>query len=381
MARHLNLASRPHDDEARMPQPPKPLAILYDFLQVRGGAEAVTLFLRDAFPESTVWVGAVDPAAFPSEMLEGVFSLSAHPPSANAALRAILTAQRFKRASARLNPYGSVLYSGHYAPLAVLRRAQGPNLLYAHAPPLPFALDQHNEYLARCTWWQRAPFSALCRWLRPRYERAVRHMDTVIANSEFVRASLSRHYGVNALVIHPPCRIDDLGWAGQDGYYLSFARLENYKRVDRIIEAFRRLPERRLVVGSEGSELLRLRALAADAPNVEFAGALDRKRLREILGGCIATIHIPRQEPFGISVVESLAAGKPVIGVNEGGIPEIVVDGETGTLLCPDPSPGEIREAVISLPPSRAAGMRSACQSRASRFGPEVFLRRIRKIL
>ena len=206
-------------------------------------------------------------------------------------------------------------------------------------------------------------------------------MDLIIANSENVRKRLAQFVGVAAQVIHPPCDVDGHRWLGQRDYYLSTARLEPLKRVELLIEAFRRMPDLRLVVASGGSEEKRLRALAADADNIEFTGWLDRAQLRTLIGHCIATLYIPRDEDFGMSPVESLAAGKPVIGVAEGGLLETVADGQSGQLIAGEPTIDDIIAAVRGMSPGRAASMRALCEQRATAFSEQRFLQQIGQVI
>ena len=98
------------------------------------------------------------------------------------------------------------------------------------------------------------------------------------------------------------------------------------------------------------------------------------------LGRCVATIYIPRDEDFGMAPIESMAAGKPVIAVAEGGLLETVVDGETGILIKADPSPDDVMQAVQKMPPERSKDMREACERRAKQFDKDVFINKIREV-
>jgi glycosyltransferase involved in cell wall biosynthesis len=210
----------------------------------------------------------------------------------------------------------------------------------------------------------------------------MKRMSVIIANSNNVQQRIRTYLDKDSIVVYPPCDVDACRWLGQeDGYYLSTARLEPHKRVDIVVEAFRRMPDRKLLVASGGSELTRLQRLADGARNIDFTGWVDTDRLRELIGRAIATIYVPRDEDFGISPVESMAAGKPVIGVAEGGLLETVVEGQTGLLLPPDPGAEELMEAVLSMDTDRALSMREACERRAQAFRVELFLDRMREIV
>ena len=141
------------------------------------------------------------------------------------------------------------------------------------------------------------------------------------------------------------------------------------------------MPDKELVVTSHGEEFDRLKALAGDAANITFLGWVSEADLRRLVGEAIATIYVPVDEDFGMSPVESMAAGKPCIGVAEGGLLETVLDGETGILLKPDFAVGDLSGAVQWLNTGRAMSMRHACESRATLFERGAFVARMREIV
>jgi glycosyltransferase involved in cell wall biosynthesis len=100
-----------------------------------------------------------------------------------------------------------------------------------------------------------------------------------------------------------------------------------------------------------------------------------------LLGECLATIYIPKDEDFGMTPIESMAAGKPVIGVREGGLKETIQHGETGILVPADPDIEDIVQAVSQLDRRKAKNMREACQARAKRFDVTVFTSHMTNLL
>jgi len=166
----------------------------------------------------------------------------------------------------------------------------------------------------------RPALQAFINYLQPRYENAITQMDTLIANSENVRRRIQYYLNQEAIVIYPPCDTARFIWRGQDNYYLSMGRLDPLKRVDLIIQAFLKMPDKRLIITSGGSELQQLKKLAKNAPHIQFTGWLDDAQLADLVGHAIATVYLAKNEDFGMSPLESMAAGKPVIGVAEGGV-------------------------------------------------------------
>ncbi|MDN5939386.1 MAG: glycosyltransferase [Salinisphaera sp.] len=295
----------------------------------------------------------------------------------------------FRKHNAFLSDYDTAVYSGCDS-LAAACPGAGYNLHYCHTPPRHY-YDQYRQLEADDLERLRVPRlgqpplrllrSALIDVLRRRYETAIQRMDRVVANSETVARRLRHYLGVDAAVVHPPCDTAAFAWRGQEDFYLSTARHEPLKRIDAIIAAFRRMPDRRLVVASVGSQTKTLRRQAAGAANICFVGCVDDAKLQDLIGLCTATIYVPVDEDFGISPVESMAAGKPVIGAREGGLLETMVDGETGLLIDMTRGADAIVDAVLTLDGRRAAGMREPCERRAPMFGRKVFRERMGALL
>lgn len=352
-------------------------AVLHDYFAIRGGGERLAMTLAQGLEWPLVTGFVADPLqheGWPGGNIRSLGVGASHPLS-----RTLALIRAWRRC--RL-PGGTevALFSGSYAPLAAAGMDHVRTIYYCHSPPR-FLYDQRAFFLQRLPVWQRPGFLALCAYFRRGYEDAIRRMDRVVCNSENVRGRLRRYLEVEGEVVYPPVETGRFRWLGQEGYYLSLARLDPLKRVDRIVAAFRRMPERKLIVVSGGEEGGRLRELAEGASNIQFVGWVDDEGLRRLIGQAVATIYLPREEDFGMSPVESMAAGKPVIGVAEGGLLETIVDGKTGILLPPDPSPEAICEAVEQLTPVRARAMRKTCEIRARRFDRQVFLDRMRRLV
>jgi len=292
-------------------------------------------------------------------------------------LRQLRLIHAFRNKTSFLKNYRQAIYSGFYSPLAITNHQHSGNIYYCHTPPR-FMYDQRDFYLSRLPFWQRPLLGCFTNYLKPMYEAAVASMDIIIANSENVRGRIQTYLKKDALVVYPPCDTESFPWLGQADYYLSTARLDPLKRVDHIIEAFVKMPDKKLIVTSEGSEYARLQKQAGQRDNILFTGLVSEEKLRDLVGNAIATIYLPRNEDFGMSPVESMAAGKPVIGVREGGLMETVVHGETGMLLSPEVNREEIIDAVSVLTPVRALQMRGACEERAQLFSKELFLDKMR---
>jgi glycosyltransferase involved in cell wall biosynthesis len=289
-------------------------------------------------------------------------------------------ARAFETKTDFIGSYDAVIYSGFYAPLAVLNFGGARNIYYCHTPPR-LLYDQRAFYYSRLPFVLHPLVNFFLRYLQPRYEAAVAKMDTVVTNSENVNKRLNQYLGVKGIIVHLPCDTKKFSNFGQENYYVSTARLDPLKRVDKVVRAFLKMPHETLIVASGGPELKRLQSLARGAANIVFTNWLSENKIHELIGKAIATIYVPRDEDFGMSPVESMAAGKPVIGVAEGGLLETIIDGETGILIPPELSLEQICEAVSKMTLKKALSMRSACEERAMVFSKEIFIEKMKGII
>jgi len=250
--------------------------------------------------------------------------------------------------------------------------------------------------------WQRPLLRVVMSLYRLAYERAVGRMDTIVTISETVRKRFRRYLGYDSLVIHPPSETERFRWIERGNYFLSTARVDPLKRVGLIVRAFKEMPDKRLIVVSGGVDLSKIQRMTEKAQNIDVLGWVDDEKLCDLMGRCIATIYIPRDEDFGISPVESMAAGKPVIGVQEGGLLETVGGSrgeraedrgqglevgkgllvtDCGVLVAKEPGVADVIEAVEWMTPKRVLAMRGSCEERAKRFNTDVFFQKMRDLI
>jgi glycosyltransferase involved in cell wall biosynthesis len=158
-------------------------------------------------------------------------------------------------------------------------------------------------------------------------------VDSFMANSSTTAARIRKIYRRDAQVVHPPVDTDYYtpGDAEPEDYYLVLSRLVPYKRVDLAVQACTALG-RPLVVIGEGPERKRLEAMAG--PTVTFKGFLPFEECREHYRRCRAFLF-PGLEDFGITPVEAMACGRPVIAYGAGGARDSVKPGETGLFFKP----------------------------------------------
>lgn len=387
----------------------KPL-VVHDFFTFPGGGEKLVKVLADGLG-ATLWTGELNLRYFPEDFFQNSWpnSLKAHakPPFW---LRLSKTAQLWWAFSnfPRCAPAWTI-FSGSLSLLAH-KRIFGQKILYCHTPPR-LLYDQERNFLRLTPWYQRWALRLLMILYKKAYARAIQDMDLIIANSNNVQQRIKSYLGLDSVVVHPPIETEKFCWLGQEDFYLSTARLDPLKRVDIIVEAFKKMPDKKLMVISGGSEEEKIKKMAEDAENIQILGWVSEEKLRKLMGQCIASIYIPRDEDFGMSPVESLAAGKPVIGVQEGGLMETIGDWglriadcelritncglgigdwglnkgmieiECGVLVRPEPDVEDMIQAVRYLDYKRSREKKRACEQRAKAFDQSVFLDKMKSVI
>lgn len=241
---------------------------------------------------------------------------------------------------------------------------------YPHSPPR-WLYDLFRDRMERVNYpgisFAARAYAKLWRALD---KEALDYVDLFVANSELIRDRIRRYYDREATVVYPPVTGD---WRneGDDGYFVTWSRLDREKRIDTIVEAFTGLDER-LIVAGDGEQRSRLERMARGHENVEIRGFVDD--IESLVARATAVVYAPTQEDFGLVGAEALTAGKPLIGVNEGFTRAQVEEGVTGVTF--DPTVTDLREAVRAFDPSDYDA--ETIQRHAERYSYDAFAEALR---
>ena len=277
-----------------------------------------------------------------------------------------------------LSGYDIVISSNHAVAKGVITGPRQMHLSYVHSP-MRYAWDLRDEYL-RAAGLERGPMAWAARLVLERLRRwdarSATGVDVFLANSMHVAQRIRKAYGREAQVLYPPVDVSAFPLAEKKGdCYVTVSRLEAYKRIDLLVAAFARMPQRRLAVIGDGPEMRRLRAAAP--ANVSLLGRLPSSAVREHMQQARAFLFAGLED-FGIVMAEAQACGTPVIAFGAGGAAEIV-HGErsprpTG-LLFSEQSADAVVEAVNRFDREAARFAPAACRENALRFDRAEFRR------
>lgn len=357
--------------------------IIHDRFQFRGGAERLVLNLAkilDADIATEFWTDTTYPK---SEAPKKVFVLDSDEPRMMV-LRYFRAQWNFWwKAGKLMKNYDTIIFSGNNCLAAAWRPLGGKKIVYYCHTPVRYVYDLFEERRsAEPSAFKRVVYYDMGKWLiRACYRLGLSRMKTVVTNSQNVHDRLLRFCKKESRIITPPIDTKKFTWQGQGDYYLSFARLDSLKRVTDIVRAFQHMPDKKLVIASGGEDAERVAELARGYENIQLVGWVDDAQLKELVGNCIANIYIPVDEDFGMTAVEGMSAGKPCIGVDEGGLRETIIPDKTGVLIPVKYRIEDLIEAVKSMTPERALAMRNDCEQQAQRFSLERFEREMKEVI
>ena len=222
-----------------------------------------------------------------------------------------------------VSEYPLVISSSHLVGKGVLTSPDQLHVSYVHTP-VRYAWDQMSIYLSGNSKLKRL-MEPLIRWylhhLRQWDQLSASRVDCLFANSRFTARRISRYWGRDAKVIHPPVSVERFRWdQSREDYYLCLGRLVPNKRVDLVVRAFNEL-ELPLVIVGDGPERHSLESIAG--PTIKFLGRQTIKQVEDLMEHCRAFVY-GGVEDFGIAPVEAMAAGAPVIGFGRGGLLDTV---------------------------------------------------------
>lgn len=305
------------------------VAIVHDVINQYGGAEKVLEELHALFPDAAVLAPSYHADSLPPHFRQWGIRTSwlDRLPGANRFHRLVFPLYPFAMHSLSVEGYDLVISSSFNFAHNITTGPHTAHLCYCHSPSR-FLWD--FEAYAR-----REGFGALKRSmivpflppLRALDLAAAQGVDHWVATSDLVRRRISKIYRRRSAVLAPPIDVNEFHVSPRhDGYYLLLMRLVGWKRADIAIEACSRLGLKLVVAGS-GRDEARLRKIAG--PSVEFVGRVDGERKADLFSRCAAFI-LPAIEDFGITPLEAMASGRPVIALGQGGVLDTVIPGVTG---------------------------------------------------
>jgi len=349
----------------------------YWLLNTRGGEKVVEALCR-MLPEADIFTLFYEPDRVPPDIRAHRVHTSFLQPFRKR-YRSLLPLMPMALESFDLRGYDLVVSSESGPAKGVLVPSAARHVCYCHTP-MRYLWDLYPAYRNEWTTsrWKRAAMTPLANYLRIWDYSSAARVDDFVANSENVRRRISRTYRRESVVIPPPVAVETFYWKSPEDYYLIVSELVAYKRLDSAIRVFAG-NGRRLRVAGDGPEFKRLKRYATS--NIEFCGRVSDEELRELYARCRAFV-MPGEEDFGMTAVEALASGKPVVALGRGGALETIPASEPlGGLLYGEATDDSLREAIAVWDLREKEIDHEALRRYAARFSEGEFSRRMMPLL
>lgn len=363
------------------------IAIVHDYIKEYGGAERVLEELIKIYPDAHIYTSVYIPEylgphrdrfkkyKIRTSFLQNIpFKAKLISPMRLAAPLAFMNMD--------LSRYDRIIVSqtGAYFPSLVPKSKDQRLICYTHTPPRYL-----YGYMTARDWksntFKRVIGNIMNHFLRMVDFYASKNVDVFIANSEEVAKRIKKFYRREATVIYPPVSISDQRSATSDkqSFYLTGGRLAMAKGTDIIIDAFIKngKPLKVFGKGFAGFEE-KLKTKAHGKPNIEFLGEVSDDEKLRLMAGSIAFVFSSFDEDFGITPVEAMGTGTPVIAFKSGGVTETVVEGKTG-LFYEANTPFALNKAINSFEKLKIRP--EDCRQQAKKFSPKEFDMKIKKIV
>src|SRR3989344_1038359 len=354
------------------------IALVHDHLIQEGGAERVLEIFQEIYPQAPTYTLLFDQSKLGQTFKDKDIRTSflQNWPGALKHYQWFLPLMPTATESYDLMAYDAVLSSCSAMAKGIITRSNTLHFCYCHTPTRYLWSDTHR-YVDELKYNRlvKKAIPYMLNRLRAWDQLAAQRVDFFIANSKNVSDRIKKYYRRDSVIIHPPIDTRQFEIAPHVGkYFLTGGRLVVYKRFDLAVSAFNRLGVPLKIFG-EGPEEKKLKGLAK--PNIEFLGKVKTEQLAELYGQAIAFIH-PQIEDFGITAVESMACGRPVIAYAAGGACETVVENKTGKFF--DEQTWEaLADAIVRFKPEdyNQAGIKAY----AEQFGIDRFKREITNLV
>lgn len=354
------------------------VALVHDHLAQDGGAERVLQVLQELYPGAPTFTLVYEPKrANPSFADKDIrTSFIQRLPLGRRRYQWYLNLMPIAVESYDLMEYDVVISSSSAFAKGVVTRPETLHVCYCHTPTRYLWSDMHSYV-------QEFPTNRVIKSILPYFLNRLRQWDRLaadrvdeyVANSRPVQRRIEKYYRRSSALIHPPVDTSRFSIAtGLENYYLIGGRLVPYKRFDLTIRAFNKLGIPLKIFGT-GPEYKFLKNLAGK--NIEFLGKVSDQTRAELYARAIAFLH-PQEEDFGITAIESMAAGRPVIAYGRGGALETVVEGETGTFFR-EQTWEALADTVIRFQPERFVPER--IRAHALDFDTDKFKERFRRFV
>lgn len=309
------------------------IAIVHDWLTNMGGAENLIINFHEIYPEAPIYTSIYNPDKLDNRLknidVRTSFIQKKKKKITNHKRYFPLMPMAFENMN--LNEFDVILSSSTCCAKGVIPRPGALHICYCNTP-MRYAWEKREDYVKDTGKLKRKLIGILTHYMRIWDVTSSNRVDYFIANSTAVQQRIKNYYRRDSVVINPAvrCNLFNISDIDKD-YYFIVSRLVSYKKFDLAVQACKELNKKLIIIG-DGPEKENLQHLANNNENIKFLGRQDDNEVQKYMSECKAFLF-PGEEDFGITPVEAMACGRPVIAYGRGGVLDTVIDGKTGVLF------------------------------------------------
>lgn len=349
----------------------KRIAIYYDSLWIKGGAERVTAELANGLDADVFTSGYQHELKDWLNIKNNIYDIGNTVIKKSKDFGTLLEAPfRFSQLTPS-KQYDIHLFLGFNSIFAA--KPENHNVWFCFTPNR--MLYDHRKLKASTGSFAKRNFFKLYQQAMTSMDQsAVQNMTTIVAQTHGVKKRIKTYYNKEADVIYSPISTKEYYFESLGDYFLTVGRLVPEKRIRLIAEAFTFMPEKKLVIVGNGPEKNEIETVAAQHRNIIFISDASDEKLKKLYANCLATIYLPIDEDFGLIPLEGMASGKVAIAVNEGGCLETVKNNITGKII--SPTIEQLCTTIQKFDSSWALKQKNACITQAKQFDTTVCLKK-----
>tara|TARA_B100001175_G_scaffold314592_1_gene324263 strand:+ start:334 stop:1392 length:1059 start_codon:yes stop_codon:yes gene_type:complete len=258
----------------------------------------------------------------------------------------------------------------------IIKNKNSYHVCYCHTP-MRYLYDMRNEYLKKYNFLFKKIINLFFDYLKKWDYKTSQKIDLIVSNSEFVSNRIKKYWNRNSIVVNPTINLDEFSISkSKKSYYIVLSEIVSYKRIDIAIEAFNTNKKELYVIGS-GSLLNKFKRISNK--NIRFLDNVNDIQKTSYLSNAQALIF-PGIEDFGITPLESLASGTPVIAFRDGGVLDYLKENENAIFFNKQTS-DSLNRALVKFEENKDKFSPDSLRKTILGFSDQIFIEKFKEII